>query len=558
MAGTQVDIATRFTGDEADLINAIEKVNQKLAKQAKTLRRSRRDWRQFTQNAIFGVEDVASTVGTGGLSGAVRAASNNVTMMLMAVGGPWLTAFGVAAAAALQLALALDLFGEKADETAEKLKEVGEAYADALQKGMKSQEQIHKFNKTIKEGTIEQRQAAIKSLEEQIEAEKSVLSYLQQNLDLRKQSRDAALEEAKARLAEAEATLQTGARGKKKKQLHEEAAQARKDIAAQEQARIDAAKKEMADLEAVIKKKEEQARWAKGKAKDDKANLDLAEREKKRQEELSTLIKKTGEREEYKQKLAGKNKKEVGEEVKAQEAKLKIIQKQIEILASAPQASRKEEDEQDLLSKREDAENRIAIAIVAQAMAAEEQKKHIKEINSELNASIKGSKEFAKAFQNVVKKEGKAISPADLDMSAPKPRGYSNPARRGLGSGQSPIDQFMKGKEGGDGAYFEGIFGSMDTPIDKFMAGRKTPEVGKGIDEFVKNRNAEESKRPAPAIEKYFEQKEANEEAKFKEFNKEAKETAKNTKASNELLSSIADSLNNGTRIDVVMGGILS
>lgn len=78
-------------------------------------------------NAIFMVEDMSSVYGTSGLAGAIRAGSNNLTMMLAPLGA-WAMAAGVATTAALQLYMAFNKDAEGAKNAKDKVDE----YKDAL------------------------------------------------------------------------------------------------------------------------------------------------------------------------------------------------------------------------------------------------------------------------------------------------------------------------------------------------------------------------------------------------------------------------------------------
>ena len=505
---TKVDISTRFMGDHGDLIRSIEIVNKKLEAQAKTVRRSRRDWRQFTQNAIFGVEDVASTVGTGGLAGAVRAASNNMTMMLMAVGGPWMTAFGVAAAATLQLALALDLFGESADKAAEKAKKLLDDYVKGLKEGMRQQETIHNFNRRILDGTIEQRKAAIDGLKEQIDSEKSVLKYLEKNLELRRKVKAELMEEAKARAAVAEATLETGAvsKGRGRKAVEEKHSQRLSAEVELEKKRIEAIKKERAETEAKLEKQQEMLKWAEDMAKHDEETQARREKDKKITEANAAMIKRTGEMETFRLSLAEKNKTQIEDQIKAEEDKLAVIEKQLATLRTIREDLRPEGMQQDLTNQQLEAERRIAIAKEAQKTAAEETLKFQRQINQELRSSVDGSKEFAKAFQ-------KAIAPEMGELKTPEEL---------LNEPLVPFGGKYKEKSGFSGKFRE----RGETDIDRFTKAR-------------------DAKR----------EKEAKE---MKETASNTKKSAENTKMANDLLSRIADRMESGTSLEVTVGGVLS
>lgn len=503
---TKVDISTRFLGDHGNLIRSIEIVNKKLEAQAKTVRRSKRDWRQFTQNAIFGVEDVASTVGTGGLAGAIRAASNNATMMLMAVGGPWMTAFGVAAAAALQLALALDLFGESADEAAEKAKKLLDDYIKGLKEGMRQQETIHNFNRRILDGTIEQRKAAIDGLKEQIDSEKSVLKYLEKNLELRRKVKAELMEEARLRAKEAKDTIAGGVRGRGRKAVKEKHSQRLSAEVELEKKRIEAIKKERAETEAKLEKQQEMLKWAEDMAKHDEETQARREKDKKITEANAAMIKRTGEMEAFRLSLAEKNKTQIEDQIKAEEDKLAVIEKQLATLRTIREDLRPEGMQQDLTNQQLEAERRIAIAKEAQKTAAEETLKFQRQINQELRSSVDGSKEFAKAFQ-------KAIAPEMGELKTPEEL---------LNEPLVPFGGKYKEKSGFSGKFRE----RGETDIDRFIKAR-------------------DAKR----------EKEAKE---MKETASNTKKSAENTKIANDLLSRIADRMESGTSLEVTVGGVLS
>lgn len=69
----------------------------------------------------FMVEDAASQFGTQGLAGALRGASNNMTMLAMSMGGPVVGAVTVATVAVTQLYMAFNQVGEAADKSANKV-----------------------------------------------------------------------------------------------------------------------------------------------------------------------------------------------------------------------------------------------------------------------------------------------------------------------------------------------------------------------------------------------------------------------------------------------------
>lgn len=103
--------------------------------------------RMVLQNSIYMVEDAASVYGTMGLAGAVRAASNNLTMMASAF-GPWGMAATVAVTTATQLYMA---FNKDAEGAKNAKKEIDE-YGEALRKQSDAAAEASQKNRSIREG----------------------------------------------------------------------------------------------------------------------------------------------------------------------------------------------------------------------------------------------------------------------------------------------------------------------------------------------------------------------------------------------------------------------
>jgi len=102
----------------------LQKANVAIAQTGKSVRRAGRDTRQFQQNLVFAAEDAMAVYGTTGLSGVLRATSNNITMMAMALapGSALASGLTVAAVGVGQLALAWFTAGEEARKAEEKQK----------------------------------------------------------------------------------------------------------------------------------------------------------------------------------------------------------------------------------------------------------------------------------------------------------------------------------------------------------------------------------------------------------------------------------------------------
>jgi len=124
-------------------------------------------------NAVFMVEDMASVYGTMGLAGAVRAGSNNLTMMAAAF-GPWAMAGAVAVTTATQLYLA---FNKDAD-SAKNAKDAVDEYKDALDEQSGRIDNLTRLRRQLARATDsnetgglkEQVQDDIASINEQIKA----------------------------------------------------------------------------------------------------------------------------------------------------------------------------------------------------------------------------------------------------------------------------------------------------------------------------------------------------------------------------------------------------
>lgn len=84
--------------------------------------------KQALMNTIFMVEDAASVWGTSGLAGALRAASNNLTVVAMSLGGPVVAGITVAVVAATQFAAAF----AKGTGAVKSAQEQTESYTDSI------------------------------------------------------------------------------------------------------------------------------------------------------------------------------------------------------------------------------------------------------------------------------------------------------------------------------------------------------------------------------------------------------------------------------------------
>lgn len=104
------------------------------------------------QQLIFAVDDASTIYGQQGLSGAIRAAANNMTTFASLMFGPWGLAIAVAVAAATQLYLALNKTGDSAKSAGEKLKEVTDAVKEQIDYMKKRVELEQDLKRAQKEG----------------------------------------------------------------------------------------------------------------------------------------------------------------------------------------------------------------------------------------------------------------------------------------------------------------------------------------------------------------------------------------------------------------------
>jgi len=141
--------------------------------------------------AIFAVDDAVTVYGTMGLAGAVRAASNNLTMMAGLLGGPWGLAIGVAIAAATQLYFTLN----KAAEATKDAEKAESAYQKTLSKRNNIIRSLMSLNQSIDtmdseedvDREIKGREGELETIQKQQEYGERVRDQLQEKLERMKQ-----------------------------------------------------------------------------------------------------------------------------------------------------------------------------------------------------------------------------------------------------------------------------------------------------------------------------------------------------------------------------------
>lgn len=139
------DAATR------DAANAFRRMNAEVRTATATFGKATNAVRvnqSVISNAVFMVEDAASVWGTMGLAGAVRAASNNLTMMAAAF-GPWAMVATVAVTTATQLYLAFN----KTNKEEEKAVEAHKSAADAIRERTAAMREQLDFQRELQKAT---------------------------------------------------------------------------------------------------------------------------------------------------------------------------------------------------------------------------------------------------------------------------------------------------------------------------------------------------------------------------------------------------------------------
>lgn len=125
------------------------------------------------QQLIFAVDDASTVYGQQGLSGAIRAAANNMTTFASLMFGPWGLAIAVAVAAATQLYLALNKTGDSAKSAGEKLKEVTDAVKEQIDYMKKRVELEQDLKRAQKEG------AGSEEIAKSVESRKNELELIE-------------------------------------------------------------------------------------------------------------------------------------------------------------------------------------------------------------------------------------------------------------------------------------------------------------------------------------------------------------------------------------------
>jgi len=452
----------------------LQRANVAIAQTGKSVRRANVDARQFQQNLVFAAEDAMAVYGTTGLSGVLRATSNNITMMAMALapGSALASGLTVAAVGVGQLALAWFTAGEEARKAEEKQKKAA-AVARPID-------------------LLKDQMAAIKE----------------------------------------EGELRYSLRKKDKEQIQE--------LIDYEKHRLGINKEERAVAEQSHKQHREQLEMRR-KAEEELAiaqtggwqNMSAADMDRLRKAQEREAINRSI--------LAGFESEEV---LKERIAKHDAIMK-------------------DNAKEREQTENRIAIATEAQATAAAATAKETERIARNVRSSVDGSKKFAEAFMGT-KAGGKGLgtkaSPRKSRFSerGMRPRNEleaiwdvfdveqmqaSSARMAAAGFGRDPVEQGLEDAGIQSFREFMRINGTPKTPEQaaklrqyQMQQREKSPEYYKTMESAMQKRAELDKKRQAT---------------------KEERETAANTKRSNELLSQIAEGLNRGPTIEVSVGGVL-
>lgn len=130
------------------------------------------------RNLIFMVEDGASVFGTQGLTGVLRASSNNLTMMLAGL-GPLAMGMGVAATSALQLYLALNKVGDSAEEAKKKT----EAYRNSVKGAMNRVQRAISLSRELADvGTAEEAGKMLENSDKELQIAQTQLTLIEKQI----------------------------------------------------------------------------------------------------------------------------------------------------------------------------------------------------------------------------------------------------------------------------------------------------------------------------------------------------------------------------------------
>lgn len=121
------------------------------------------------QQLVFAIDDASISFSNGGLSGAIRGASNNLTMMAALLGGPWALAAAVAVSAAVQLYLAFNKTSdsaEKAGDAASKMSDQLSRQNSIIKERVSLQQELDKLTEG---GTASEAKSSVEDAKKQLE-----------------------------------------------------------------------------------------------------------------------------------------------------------------------------------------------------------------------------------------------------------------------------------------------------------------------------------------------------------------------------------------------------
>lgn len=500
----------------------LKKANVAIAQTGKSVHRANVDMRQLQQNLVFAAEDAMAVYGTTGLSGVLRATSNNITMMAMALapGSALASGLTVAAVGVGQLALAWWTAGEEARKAEEKQKRAAAVArpTDLLKDQLAAIKEEGQFRHSLRKKDKEQ-------IQELIDAEKN-------NLALNQESR------AVADQSQKQYREQLQMRRKAEKELAES-----KDRATRVAAFVDqnASQQEMERIQEKIEAEEVlQARL--------QANLTgmeseevLKERIAKHDEYIKDLAK---EREQVENRIAIATEAQATAAAAEAEKIARNVRSAVDgskEFAEAFMSSWAGTDGAKTETPRERA-SREAMQRRQQQFMQNDRGLFDDRRSSRQTVQEQRTARYLENFQRGVLNEER-IAPA-WDVFGGEQRHASSARMAVAGFGRDPVEQGLEDAGLQSFREFMGIHGIPGTPKQaaelrqyQMKMREKSPEYYETMDAAMRKRAELEKKRQAT---------------------KEEMETAANTKRSNELLSQIADSLNRGPTIEVSVGGVLT
>lgn len=517
----------------------LKKANVAVEQTGKSVRRAGRDTRQFQQNLIFAAEDAMAVYGTTGLSGVLRATSNNITMMAMALapGSALASGLTVAAVGVGQLAMAWFTAGEEARKAEAKQKKAAAAArpVDLLKDQLAAIKEEGQFRHSLREKDKEQ-------IQEIIDAEKNNLAINQEQRAVADQSQKQARAQLEMRRKAEKELVESGKREARASAFADQNASQQELKRIQEkidaeQALQDTLRANLAGMESEEVLKERIAGY-------DESIKDLAKEREQTEHRIAIATEAQATAAEAKTKKIARNVRS------AVDGSKEFAEAFMSSWAGTDGA--KTETPRERASREAMERKRAQFMQTDRGMFGDRRKKEAWNIaeeqkwNVDENFRVEAlryeiSDQFVSDAQKAKNRE--RVQPS-WDTYGVEQRQASSRRMEAAGFGSDPVEQGLEDAGLQSFREFMGIHGIPEDPEQaaelrqyQMQMREKSPEYYETMESAMRKRAELEKKRQAT---------------------KEERETAANTKRSNELLSQIADSLNRGPTIEVSVGGVLT